>query len=179
VSTRVPPRQARADRCRVVEARWEYPPREKLARMRAMVRFCLWAMVACGPAATVLAQTDETATIARLESEWNTAHIRGDAAVLDKLFAEDLLVVVPGMRTMSKNDSLGVFATGRMKFDRYETSDTTIRMYEHSAIVTGRLQRARRMGDRSVDDDWRFTKVYVERGGQWQVVSFHASRVEP
>jgi hypothetical protein len=83
------------------------------------------------------------------------------------------------MRAMSKSDSLSVFATGRMKFDRYETSDTTIRLYEHSAIVTGHLQRARKMGDRAVDDYWRFTKVYVQRGGRWQVVSFHASPVAP
>jgi hypothetical protein len=83
------------------------------------------------------------------------------------------------MRVMSKADSLGVFSTGRMKFDRYETSETTIRVYEHSAIVTGRLHRARKMADRAVDDDWRFTKVYVQRGGRWQVVSFHASPVAP
>ena len=89
--------------------------------------------------------------------------------------ADDLVVVVPGMRTMSKADSLSVFETGRMKFDRYDTSESTIRVYDLSAIVTGRLQRGRRMGDRAVDDDWRFTKVYVQRGGRWQVVSFHAS----
>jgi len=148
--------------------------------MRAIFRVCLVATVACGAAtARMLAQTDDQATIVRLEAEWNAAHLRGDAAALDQLFADDLVVVVPAMRPMSKSDSLGVFASGRMKFDRYETSDTTIRVYEHSAIVTGRLQRGRRMGDRAVNDDWRFTKVYVQRAGRWQVASFHASGVEP
>jgi ketosteroid isomerase-like protein len=142
--------------------------------MRALTRLCLVALVA-GSAAPLLAQTDVTATITKLEAEWNAAHVRGDAPALDKLFADDLVVVVPAMRPMSKADSLGVFASGKMKFDRYETSDTAIRVYGDSAIVTGRLQRARRMGDRAIDDDWRFTKVYVRRTGQWQVVSFHAS----
>jgi ketosteroid isomerase-like protein len=121
--------------------------------MRASIRFCVWALVACGSTATMLAQTDDSATIAKLEAEWNAAHLRGDAAALEKLFADDLVVVVPAMRPMGKADSLGVFATARMKFDRYETSDTTIRVYADSAIVTGRLQRARRMGDRAMDDD--------------------------
>ena len=147
--------------------------------MRATLSLCLVAMVACRSAAMALAQTDDTATIARLEIEWNAAHVHGDAAALDKLFADDLVVVVPAMRPMSKSDSLGVFASGRMKFDRYETSDTAIRVYGDSAIVTGRLQRARRMGDRAIDDDWRFTKVYVRRGGRWQAVSFHASPSAP
>jgi ketosteroid isomerase-like protein len=145
--------------------------------MRTLIHFCLTAIVACGLVA--LAQTDGRGAITQLESEWNGAHVRGDATVLDKLMADDLIVVVPGMRVMSKADSLGVFSTGRMKFDRYETSETTIRVYEHSAIVTGRLHRARKMADRAVDDDWRFTKVYVQRGGRWQVVSFHASPVAP
>lgn len=143
--------------------------------MRALLLgFCLWAMAATG-----LAQTDDRATIAALEAEWNAAHVKGDAAALDKLFADEIVVVVPAMRPMGKADSLGVFATGRFKFDRYDTTDTTIRVYGDSAIVTGRLQRARRMGDRAMDDDWRFTKVYVRRDGRWQAVSFHASPVGP
>jgi uncharacterized protein (TIGR02246 family) len=139
----------------------------------------LLAAVVCGSEPALVAQSDDAATIARLETEWNSAHVRGDGTALATLFADDLVVVVPGMRPMSKSDSLGVFAVGRMKFDRYETSDTKTRLYAQSAVVTGRLQRIRRMGDRSVEDDWRFTKVYVRRDSGWQVVSFHASPLEP
>jgi len=124
------------------------------------------------------ADTDLT-TLARLEADWNDAHVRGDATALDRLFADDLVVVVPGMRAMTKADSLGVFASGRMKFDRYETSETTFRVYDTTAIAMGRLRRTRVMADRTVDDDWRFTKVYVRRAGRWQVVSFHASNTAP
>jgi uncharacterized protein (TIGR02246 family) len=115
------------------------------------------------------------ATFAALETAWNEAHVRGDAATLDQLFADDLVVAVPGMRTMSKADSLGVMASGRMTFDRYESSDTAIRIYDGAAIVTGRIQRTRTVGGREAKDDWLFTKVYVRRAGRWQVVSFHAS----
>jgi len=111
----------------------------------------------------------------QLEAAWNTAHLRGDAAALDRLFADDIVIVVPGMRVMSKADALGVFASGRMKFDRYETSETTCRVYGDSAIVVGRLRRTRTRGNTTVDDDWRFTKVYVRRADGWRVVSFHAS----
>ena len=87
----------------------------------------------------------------------------------------DMVVAVPGMRPMSKADSLGVMASGRMKFDRYESSDTVIRIYEGTAVVTGRIQRTRTNNGREFTDDWLFTKVYVRRSGRWQVVSFHAS----
>ena len=124
------------------------------------------------------AQVSDVA-LARLEAEWNTAHVQGDAATLGRLFADDLVVVVPGMRPLSKADSLGMFKIGGMKFDRYESSDVQLRVYGETAIVTGRIKRTRTIGGKTMDDDWRFTKVYLRRAGNWQVVSFHASNVGP
>ena len=123
--------------------------------------------------------SDTDVALARLEAEWNTAHVQGDATSLARLFADDLVVVVPGMRPLSKADSLGMFKVGGMKFDRYESSDIQSRIYGETAIVTGRIKRTRTIGGKTMDDDWRFTKVYLRRAGNWQVVSFHASNVAP
>jgi ketosteroid isomerase-like protein len=128
-----------------------------------------------GDARGVAAQS----TLEELESEWNAAHVRGDAAVLDRLFADDVVVMVPGMRVMTKADAVGMFTSGRMKFDRYETSETKLRVYDEMAIVTGRLKRTRVVAGATANDDWRFTKVYVRRADRWQVVSFHASNTAP
>ena len=126
------------------------------------------------------AQAPDTAVaLAPLEAEWNTAHVQGDAATLARIFADDLVVVVPGMRPLTKMDSLGMFKVGGMKFDRYESSDTQSRVYGDTAIVTGRIRRTRTITGRTMEDDWRFTKVYLRRAGGWQVVSFHASNVAP
>jgi ketosteroid isomerase-like protein len=113
--------------------------------------------------------------VRRLESVWNEAHLRGDADALERLCADDLLVTVPGMRVMTRSESIGVLRAGRMKFVRYETSDVRVRVYGDTAIVTGRLQRTRTVNGQSMDDDWRFTKTYARRSAQWQVVGFHAS----
>ena len=48
----------------------------------------------------------------RLEGKWNGAHIRGNAAALERILAEDLVVVVPAMRVMTKADALGMFTSG-------------------------------------------------------------------
>ena len=130
------------------------------------------------PVGTAPADADVT-TLARLETDWNAAHLRGDAVALEHLFADDVVVMVPGMRVMTKADAVGMFTSGRMKFDRYETSETKFRAYDATAIVTGRLRRTRLVAGAAVDDDWRFTKVYLRRAGRWQVVSFHASNTAP
>ena len=63
-------------------------------------------------------RTADIAAVAKLETTWNEAHRKGDAATLQQLFADDMVVVVPGMRPLSKADSLAVMATGKMTFER-------------------------------------------------------------
>jgi hypothetical protein len=76
---------------------------------------------------------------------------------------------------MSRAEALAFARTGRMRFERYESSDVKIRVYGDAAVVTGRIQRTRVVGGERRADDWRFTKVYARRDGAWRVVSFHAS----
>jgi ketosteroid isomerase-like protein len=111
----------------------------------------------------------------RLEGEWNAAHIRGDSETLSRLWADDLEVAVPKMPVMKKAELIKFVDSGRMKFQRYETSELNFRIYTQSAVVTGRLQRKREINGRAVEDDWRFTKVYQRTDDGWRVVSFHAS----
>lgn len=147
-----------------------------------MISHCaLWIVtlaLAQAPAPTS-PQSPEVVELSRLERVWNDAHLRGDADALDRLFADDLLITVPGMPVMTRSDAIGVLRSGRMAFERYEMSDLRIRLYDDAAVVTGRLQRRRTIGGRSQDDDWLFTKMYVRRAGAWKVVAFHASANVP
>lgn len=92
--------------------------------------------------------------------------------------ADDLIVQVTNMRVMTKPDAIGMMRSGHMKFHRYQTSDIRIRVYNNAAVVTGRLKRTRSLNDRDVDDNWRFTKVYIRREAKWQVVAWHASTID-
>ena len=121
--------------------------------------------------------TADVMELNRLETVWNEAHLRGDAAALDRLWSNDLFVTVPDMPVMNKEESLAIWRTGRMKFDIYKTSDIRIRVYGDAAVVTGQLERIRDSSSQKFEDDWRFTKVYVRRAGRWQVVAWHGSHV--
>ena len=115
----------------------------------------------------------------RLEDRWNAAHRDADADSLAALWADDLEVVVPRMPPMTKGESLAFARTGRMKFERYETSQIKVRSYGDTTVVTGRLLRTRNVAGKATTDDWRFTKVYARQNGSWRVVSFHASDSPP
>ena len=117
----------------------------------------------------------DKAELLRLEKVWNDAHLNGDAEALDALWADDLTVTVPKMQVLTKANALAFARSGKMKFQRYETTDVQARVYGDAAVVTGRLLRTRRIQDNEVSDDWRFTKVYVRSSGKWRVVSWQGS----
>lgn len=120
--------------------------------------------------------SDLERTFLKLETKWNEAHVRGDAETLGQLWADRLVVTVPQMPVMDKAQSLKILASGRVKFKHYETSDVNVNVFGDAAVVTGRLKRVRDRQGKDVEDDWRFTKVYVRRDGKWQVVAWHASQ---
>lgn len=126
-------------------------------------------------AAPLIMENPAIAELTRLETVWNEAHLRGDAEALAGLCADDLVVTVQAMPVMTKEEAVGFLKSGQMRFDRYQTSDIKVRVYDIAAIVTGRLQRTRTVNGRAVDDDWQFTKTYVRRQGKWLVAAFHAS----
>jgi ketosteroid isomerase-like protein len=150
--------------------------------MHLHICLALWVSAAAllqAPGAVPSRESADVAELTRLETVWNEAHLHGDAETLDRLWADDLVITVPNMPVMAKADVLGMWRSGRVKIQRYETSDTRIRVYGDAAVVTGRVKRTRDFNGRTVDDDWRFTKVYVRRAGGWQVVAFHASVAAP
>jgi hypothetical protein len=117
----------------------------------------------------------EKEELLRLEEVWNTAHLKGDAATLERLWAEELTVTVPRMAVMERADAVGMARSNRIQFTRYQTSDLSVQVFDAAAVVKGRMKRARSRGGEVVNDDWQFTKVYVKHDGNWKVVAFHAS----
>ena len=117
----------------------------------------------------------ETAVqLAALETAWNKAHLGSDAAALDRLWADDIVIFVPGMAPMGKAQALAMYKDGATTFSRFETSDVQSRVTGDLAVVTGRLQRTRNFTGRVASEDWQFRKVYRRDASGWRVISYHA-----
>ena len=95
---------------------------------------------------------------------------------MGRLWAEELVVTVQEMPVMNRAQALKIVASGRVRFKRYETSDLKVNVFGDAAVVTGRLKRVREKQGKDVEDDWRFTKVYLRRDGTWRVVAWHGSQ---
>ena len=132
-----------------------------------------WALIQANPGASK--DASDLNELYRLEEVWNQAHVKSDADALDALWADDLIVTIAAMPLLNKADALAMVRSNKMPFTKYETSDLRVKRLGASALVTGRLQRERTMGGKTITDNWRFTKVYAMHGGRWQVIAWHAS----
>jgi ketosteroid isomerase-like protein len=65
----------------------------------------------------------DKAELLRLEKLWNDAHLNGNAEALNAIWADDLTVIVPKMQVLTKTDALAFARSGKMKFQKYETTD--------------------------------------------------------
>jgi hypothetical protein len=80
---------------------------------------------------------------------------------------------------MTKAEALTVVRSNVLPITKYETSELNVRPFRDVAFVTGRLQRDRLQGIKTIRDNWRFTKIYAMRDGRWQVIAWHASPAPP
>jgi ketosteroid isomerase-like protein len=141
-----------------------------------MRRALLLELVVLVPAMLAGAQVaSESEEFLRLERVWNEAHLRGDVKALESLWADDISIIVPGMRRLAKADALEMWRSIPVRFTRYESSDIAVRSFTDAAVVTGRLVRVRDFGGKTAQERWQFTKVYRRGAGGWRVVAFHAS----
>ena len=113
---------------------------------------------------------DAAKQLAALEAAWNKAHLGSDDAALDRLWADDIVMLVPGRGPMTKAQALALMKGGQAAFTRYETSDLKTNVTGDLAVVTGRLQRTGATGP----NDLRFRKVYRRDASAWRVISYFA-----
>ncbi len=146
--------------------------------LKCCLAVCLFATAFAQKSADKSEESADAAELSRLETVWNEAYVRGDADALEGLCADDLIVQMTDMQVLNKTKSIGILRSGKVKFQRYETADIRIRVYDNAAVVTGLLKRTRNAQGHEMDDKWRFTKVYIRSAGKWQVVAWHASTTD-
>jgi ketosteroid isomerase-like protein len=105
------------------------------------------------------------------------AMIRSDVAALDALLADDLIFTDQAGRRLSKSDDLAVHQSGDLKLTHLEFEDTEIRHYGTSAVVSVQVILSGSYLGEPFKGKYRYTRVWIQRGGKWQVGAAHCSVV--
>lgn len=117
------------------------------------------------------------AQVEALEKQRVEAQLKKDTLALATIFADDLEFVHSTATKENKAAYLVSLATGKWDYRAMEVQESTAREYDKTVVVTGLVKMTTFGGGRLNNFRMRYTDVYVNRKGKWQMVAYESTRI--
>lgn len=115
--------------------------------------------------------------IQQAEHRLRQAMLSGDVAELDALLADDVHAVGPDGTLLGKAEDLAAHRAGTLRFTAIDILETVIQRVPDVAIAFVLADLRVTVGGQPVAGRYRYTRVWIEASGAWQVVAAHISAV--
>ncbi len=124
-------------------------------------------------------QSKIEAELMQIERDIGDANVRRDKAYFERIEGEEFIFTDSGGGLTTKAEDIASLdkPAGEFKLVSYVAEDMQVRLYGDTAVVIGRAITTTRGKDREIVGKSRFTDVFVRRGGRWQIVAGHSSRI--
>ena len=104
---------------------------------------------------------------------------KGDSTPLLQIYADDYTLVTPATGAIrSKTEQINDLISGRVRYEKIEVTERTVRIYGDIAIVLARERYSILQSGEQVGGDIRFTRTYKKFGNEWRVIATHGSFVK-
>lgn len=113
--------------------------------------------------------------ILALERQWNTAYKRSDIAVMNSLLADDFIITVEDGSTFSKSGYIAHNGDSTVHVEVSDMLDLKVRPHGKTAVVTGAYHEKGTEKGKPYEYRDRFTDVWMNIKGTWQVIASHYS----
>ena len=120
-------------------------------------------------------KSDASFQILALENKWNEAYKRSDVATMESLLATDFIITVEDGSTFSKSGYIAHNGDTTVHIEITEMSSLNVRMHGNTAVVTGAYHEKGTSRGKPYDFRDRFTDVWMNLNGKWQVIASHYS----
>jgi uncharacterized protein (TIGR02246 family) len=110
-----------------------------------------------------------------LNRAWADAINKGDAAALDRLFADDIIVTAGNGKVRNKaeeiKDAAGAPDPDFVWTNPFTTEAVRMRVYGDAAVVTGLAKWGFKYKGQQANHEKRYTHTYVKQNGRWRIVA--------
>jgi ketosteroid isomerase-like protein len=153
--------------------------REKMRR-RMKIRISLLVLAALAvwafDSAAAQSKPDSASSkILAFENKWNAAYKRGDVATMESLLADDFIITAEDGSTFSKSGYIAHNGASALRVEITEMSGLNVRMHGNAAVVTGAYHEKGISKGKPYEYRDRFTDVWMNINGRWQVIASHYS----
>ena len=118
-------------------------------------------------------------TIVDLDTQYQLAVKTNDAATMDRILADDFVLVVGSGKTFTKADLLKEARDGTTAYEHQEDTQQTVRVWGDTAVITALLWEKGTSDGKSFDKKLWFSDVYKLTPQGWRYVFAQASLALP
>jgi hypothetical protein len=135
----------------------------------------LLALVMATAATALLVASEPADAVREAGAGWRQGAIKQDKALLERYLADDLVYTHGGGKSQTKAEYIADVTTGPSHYESFRESDTNIRFYGKTAVVTGFVDVKPAHGDLY---RVRTLEVYTQNNrGVWQMAQKESVRV--
>ena len=120
---------------------------------------------------------DNGQMIIELDRKRMQAMAAQDIAALNDLLADDLIYTHSSARLDTKQSLIGNMESGATVYNGVEPSDVTAQDLGGAVVLTGVARIRVTSGGKPNAFAVRFTDVYANQGGKWQMVTWQSTRL--
>jgi hypothetical protein len=121
--------------------------------------------------------SDKGQRIIDLDKKRMAAMAQRDIATLNALLADDLVYTHSSARVDTKQSLMGAMASGATVYTAVEPSDVVAQDLGTAVVLTGAARISVTSNGNPINFGVRFTDVYVNKGGEWQMVAWQSTRL--
>jgi ketosteroid isomerase-like protein len=118
---------------------------------------------------------DDETRVAALDKEYQEAVKNNDVTTMDRILADDFVLVTGLGKTYSKKDLLDEARSKRTTYEHQEDSQQKVRVWGDTAIVTALLWAKGNEDGKAFDYKLWFSDVYLKTEKGWRYVFAQAS----
>jgi ketosteroid isomerase-like protein len=114
----------------------------------------------------------------QLEHDWDAAFHRHDAAFIDRILAEEFIVTYDNGVRADRTVELELATSLNENIESSTLDEFIVKEFGNTAVVWFTLHLVGPVNGKPVQNDYRFTDVFVMRDGRWQCVSSQSTRID-
>ena len=138
-----------------------------------MIRVPVFLLLSC------CAWAQSSSDIEKLDDRWGKAIVSRDAAVLDKLLADDLIYGHASGVLDTKATYLGKIRSGKQVYATLERKNVSVRILDANNAMTHSWMHVTGVNqDGKFDDRVMMLHIWTKRNGAWQLAGHQTARVQ-
>ena len=145
------------------------------ARILAITVFAVGGLIMTTPTLSHASPEDDAKAVAALDTEYQAAVKNNDAATMDRILADDFVLVTGRGKVYNKADLLKSARDKDAVYEHQEDTEQTVRVWGDTAVITALLWVKGTQDGKPFDYKLWFSDTYVRTPGGWRYAFGQAS----